>query len=179
MAILQEDNQPQWYLINTYSGKEKHVKTCLLERARSFGIEGRILDIKIPVDYQRKPGKKDPVEEKVYPGYILVRMSLDDQTWYAVRRTPNVLGFVGPEGMPTALSEKEVSIMLNRVTEEEARALLNFSVGDHIKITNGPFQDLTGTVEEIEEETEKAKIKLVMFGREMPVEIDFSFIEKI
>jgi len=179
MAIVTEDNTPNWYLISTYSGKEKHVKTCLLERIRSFAIEGRILDIQIPVDYQRKPGKKDPVEEKVYPGYVLVKMFLDDQTWYAVRRTPNVLGFVGPEGKPTPLSKKEVSIMLDRVSEEEARAKLNFSIHDHIRITNGPFQDLTGVVEEIDEDTEKAKVRLTMFGREMPVDIDFPFIEKV
>jgi transcriptional antiterminator NusG len=179
MAIVQEDYQSQWYLISTYSGKEKHVKTCLLERIRSFALEGKILEIEIPVDFQRKPGKKDPVEEKVYPGYVLVKMFLDDQTWYAVRRTPNVLGFVGPEGKPTPLTKKEVEIMLNRITEEEARARLNFSVNDHIRINNGPFQDLTGVVEEINEETEKAKVLLTMFGRQMAVEIDFPFIEKI
>ena len=181
MPEIIEERKLSWFLVSTYSGYEEKVKKSLLQRIRSLGKEEKILRVEVPVDYQvkLKSGKREVVPEKVYPGYILVEMILDDDSWLVVRQTPYVIGFVGSSGKPTPLTEEEVDIMLKRVGAEEAKAKLNFAVGDSVKIIGGPFDTMIGTVEEINEEVEKAKVRLMMFGRDMPVELDFINIDKI
>jgi transcription termination/antitermination protein NusG len=176
-----DNEKTEWYLVSTYSGSEEKVKKSMLMRIKSFGKENQILRIEVPVDYQvkLKGGKRDVAPEKVYPGYVLVEMIMNDETWLLVRKTPNVIGFVGPAGKPTPLSEHEVDIMLKRVGAEEAKANLNFDVNDSVRIIGGPFSDMIGVVEEINMNTEKAKVRLMMFGRDMPVELDFINIDRV
>jgi transcriptional antiterminator NusG len=178
MATLPE---PHWYILHTYSGYEAKVKINLNQRVQSMNMEDLIFRIEVPVDYQvkLKDGKRQVLPEKVYPGYVLVEMIMTDQSWYVVRNTPGVIGFVGSGGKPLPLEEDEVLQMLKRVGLEEAKAALNFSVGDTIRVVGGPFNEMIGVVEAINEEKEKAKVRLSMFGREMPVELDFVNIEVI
>lgn len=146
-----------------------------------MNMEDLIFRMEVPVDYQvkLKDGKRQVLPEKVYPGYVLVEMIMTDQSWYVVRNTPGVIGFVGSGGKPLPLEEDEVVQMLKRVGLEEAKAALNFNVGDTIRVVGGPFNEMIGVVEAINEEKEKAKVRLSMFGREMPVELDFVNIEVI
>ncbi len=146
-----------------------------------MNMEDLIFRIEVPVDYQvkLKDGKRQILPEKVYPGYVLVEMIMTDQSWYVVRNTPGVIGFVGSGGKPLPLVDLEVEQMLERVGLEEAKATLNFKVGDSIRVVGGPFNEMIGIVESINEEKEKAKVRLSMFGREMPVELDFVNIEVI
>jgi len=173
--------EPHWYILHTYSGYENKVKINLIQRVQSMNMEDLIFRIEVPVDYQvkLKDGKRQVLPEKVYPGYVLVEMIMTDQSWYVVRNTPGVIGFVGSGGKPLPLEEEEVQQMLKRVGLEEATAALNFSVGDTIRVVGGPFNEMIGIVEAINEEKEKAKVRLSMFGREMPVELDFVNIEVI
>lgn len=173
--------EPHWYILHTYSGYENKVKINLQQRVQSMNMEDLIFRIEVPVDYQvkLKDGKRQVLPEKVYPGYVLVEMIMTDQSWYVVRNTPGVIGFVGSGGKPLPLEEEEVIQMLKRVGLEEAKAALNFSVGDTIRVVGGPFNEMIGVVEAINEEKEKAKVRLSMFGREMPVELDFVNIEVI
>ncbi|HOO96670.1 MAG TPA: transcription termination/antitermination protein NusG [Caldisericia bacterium] len=170
-----------WYILHTYSGYENKVKINLHQRVQSMNMEDLIFRIEVPVDYQvkLKDGKRQILPEKVYPGYVLVEMIMTDQSWYVVRNTPGVIGFVGSGGKPLPLVDLEVEQMLERVGLEEAKATLNFKVGDSIRVVGGPFNEMIGIVESINEEKEKAKVRLSMFGREMPVELDFVNIEVI
>jgi transcription termination/antitermination protein NusG len=173
--------EPKWYVLHTYSGYENKVKINLLQRIQSMNMEDLIFRVEVPVDYQvkLKDGKRQVLPEKVYPGYVLVEMIMTDQSWYVVRNTPGVIGFVGSGGKPLPLDEEEVKQMLKRVGLEEAKANLNFHVGDSIRVVGGPFNEMIGIVESINEEKEKTKVRLSMFGREMPVELDFVNIELI
>ena len=170
-----------WYLLSVYSGYEDKVKKTLLQKVKSLGKEDKILKVEVPIDYQvrLKNGKREVVPERVYPGYVLIEMILDDDTWLLVRNTPYVVGFVGSEGKPTPLSDEEVNKMLLRVGADEAKAKLNFDINDPVKIVGGPFDGMIGVVEEIDKDTEKAKVRLMLFGRDMPVELDFVNIDKI
>lgn len=171
----------KWYLVSVYSGYEDKVKKTLLQKIKSLGKEDKILRVEVPIDFQvrLKNGKREVVPERVYPGYVLIEMILDDDTWLLVRNTPYVVGFVGSEGKPTPLSDEEVKKMLLRVGVDEAKAKLNFDINDSVKIVGGPFDGMIGVVEEINKETEKAKVRLMLFGRDMPVELDFVNIDKI
>ena len=176
-----EEKKPEWFLVHTYSGSEKKALINLQERIKGYGVEDKILKVILPVDYYSvvERGKRKVKPRRVFPGYLIVQMILDDQTWFVVRNTPGVLGFVGSGGKPTPLTEKEVEVLLNRIGEEEAREKMNFEVGDRVKILAGPFKDMEGTVQEIDEAKGKSKVLLEMFGREMPVEIKSEFIQKI
>jgi transcriptional antiterminator NusG len=177
----EEAKVPQWYLIHTYSGSEKKVLVELEERIKGYGLEERILEVFLPVDHysviEREKRKIKPV--KVFPGYLLIQMIMDDETWYIVRNTPGVLGFVGSGNKPTPLTQDEVAKIVNRISEEEAKEKLNFSVGNKVKILIGPFKNMEGIVESIDEDKGSARVILKMFGREMPVEIQSEFIQKI
>jgi transcriptional antiterminator NusG len=177
----EEAKVPQWYLIHTYSGSEKKVLVELEERIKGYGLEERILKVFLPVDHysviEREKRKIKPV--KVFPGYLLIQMIMDDETWYIVRNTPGVLGFVGSGNKPTPLTQDEVEKIVNRISEEEAKEKLNFSVGNKVKILIGPFKNMEGVVESIDEDKGSARVILKMFGREMPVEIQSEFIQKI
>lgn len=192
MVEIKEDNnktleeqkkseKASWYLINVYSGYEEKVKKSLLQKVKTLGKEHKILRIEVPVDYQvrLKEGKREVIPERVYPGYVLVEMILDDDSWLLVRQTSYVVGFVGSEGKPSPLSDEEVKKMFSRIGVEEAKAKLNFDIGDSVKIIGGPFDGMIGIVEEINKETEKAKVRLMLFGRDMPVELDFVNVDKI
>jgi len=178
---MEESKVAKWYLIHTYSGSEKKVKVSLEEHIKAFGFENRILRVILPVDYYSviEKGKRKIKPQKVFPGYIVVKMMLDDETWFVVRNTPGVLGFVGSGGKPTSLTEDEIKSILTRVGEEEAKEKLNFAIGDKVKILAGPFKEMEGTVEQINRDKGKAKVILQMFGREMPVEIKSEFIQRI
>ncbi|NIA10785.1 MAG: transcription termination/antitermination factor NusG [Nitrospiraceae bacterium] len=179
--MIKESKNAQWFLVNTYSGSEKKAKLNLEERIKGYGLEDRILKVILPVDYYSvvERGKRKIKTQRVFPGYIVVNMILDDQTWFVVRNTPGVLGFVGSGGKPTPLTEEEVQKLFDRIGEDEAREKMNFEVGNRVKILAGPFKDMEGTVQEIDVEKGKSKILLEMFGREMPVEIKSEFIQKI
>jgi transcriptional antiterminator NusG len=179
----QETKTPQWYLVHTYSGKEQKVVTELKERIAGYGLEDRILDVLLPIDYYSmvdKRGKRKIKPVKVFPGYILVRMIMDDEAWYVVRNTPGVLGFVGPTGKPTPISEEEINkIVEGRITEEKAKEKLHFDINDRVRILVGPFKNMEGVVESINEAKGTARVVLKMFGREMPVEIQSEYIQKV
>lgn len=179
----QETKTPQWYLVHTYSGKEQKVVTELKERIAGYGLEDRILEVLLPIDYYGmvdKRGKRKIKPVKVFPGYILVRMIMDDEAWYVVRNTPGVLGFVGPTGKPTPISEEEINkIVEGRITEEKAKEKLHFDINDRVRILVGPFKNMEGVVESINEAKGTARVVLKMFGREMPVEIQSEYIQKV
>ena len=185
LGKMEENNElkkPQWYLVHTYSGQENKVLVELDDRRKGYGLEDRILQVILPVDFYSvidKSGKRKIKPVKVYPGYLLVQMIMDDETWYIVRNTPGVLGFVGPSGKATPLTEEEVNKILKRVTEEEAKEKLSFGIHDRVRILIGPFKNMEGTVESIDEGKGTAKVVLKMFGREMPVEIQSEYIQKI
>ncbi len=174
---------PRWYLVHTYSGKEQKVIEELKNRIRGYGLEDKILEILLPSDYYSfidKKGKRKIKPVKVFPGYIFVKMILTDESWYVVRNTPGVLGFVGPTGKPTPISEEEIEkIVKERVTEERAKEKLHFDVNDRVKILVGPFKDMEGVVEAIDESKGIARVVLKMFGREMPVELKSEHIQKV
>jgi len=159
------------------------VVTELKERIAGYGLEDRILDVLLPIDYYSmvdKRGKRKIKPIKVFPGYILVRMIMDDEAWYVVRNTPGVLGFVGPTGKPTPISEEEIKkIVEGRITEEKAKEKLHFDINDRVRILVGPFKNMEGVVESINEAKGTARVVLKMFGREMPVEIQSEYIQKV
>jgi len=179
---MEENKTAKWYLIHTYSGSENKIKLNLEERTKAMGLEKKILKVILPVDYYSvvEKGKRKIKPQKVFPGYLVIEMILDDETWFMVRNTPGVLGFVGSGDKPTPLSEEEIKTILTRIGEEEAKEKLNFEVGDKVKILAGPFKDMEGTVKEINgAKRSKVKVVLQMFGREMPVEIKSEFIQKL
>jgi len=181
--MKREDKTPRWYLVHTYSGKEKKVLEELKERIRGYGLEDRVLEVLLPEDYYSevdKKGRRKIKPKKVFPGYIFVKMIMDDESWYVVRNTPGVLGFVGPTGKPTPISDEEIAkIIEQRITEERAKEKLHFDINDRVRILVGPFKDMEGVVEAIDEEKGTAKVVLKMFGREMPVEIQSEHIQKV
>lgn len=182
MGSRGETKVPQWYLVHTYSGKENKVQAELEERIKGYGLEDRVLRVVLPVDYYSdvdKKGKRVLKTRKVFPGYLLVQMVMDDESWYIVRNTPGVLGFVGPSGKPTPLTDDEVARILDRITEDEAKEKLNFAVGDRVRVLVGPFKNMEGNVVSIDEVKGKANVLLKMFGREMPVEVPSEYIQKI
>jgi len=170
-----------WYVIHTYSGHEAKVATALKQRAESLGLKDKILDILVPTQekIEVKEGKKEKVKEKIFPGYILVKMVLDDHSWLAVRSTPGVTSFVGVGNRPTPLPDEEVITIQKFMAMEAPRFKTAFSVGEAVKITDGPFAEFLGTINEIDEEKGKLKVLVSIFGRETPVELDFLQVAKL
>lgn len=175
------ENQAKWYVIHTQTGHEQKVKEALEQRIKSLGVEDKIFKIIIPLRevVVVKKGKKTKNKEKVFPGYILVKMILDDNSWLVVRTTQGVTGFVGAGLKPTPISEKEVEAIMKFVEQEQPRFKTKFSVGEAVKITSGPFADFLGTIESIDEEKGKVKVLVSIFDRETPVELDFLQIQKL
>lgn len=171
----------KWYVVHTYSGHEKKVAITLKERVELGGFTDRIFKILIP--HQRKivvsEGKKRTVDENLFPGYIIVLMVLSDDTWHIVRSTKGVTGFVGTGTTPTALPEAEVRTLMKFMRMEAPKFEAKFSVGDAIKIIDGPFTDFLGKVEEVNEEQGKVRALVSVFGRETPVELDFTQVTSI
>jgi len=176
-----EDKKARWYVVHTYAGQEEKVGATLNQRIVSEGLGNKILEILIPTQkkIEIKEGKKQEAEERIFPGYILVKMILDDQSWLAVRSTTGVTGFVGVRNQPTPLPDEEVEIIRKFSQLEAPKFKTAFSVGEAVKIIDGPFAEFLGTVSEIDEEKGKVKVLVSIFGRETPVELDFLQVAKI
>lgn len=172
-----------WYVVHTYAGYEAKVKANLENRIQSMNMEDRIHEVVIPTEdaVEIKAGKKQTVQRKVFPGYVLVRMDLDDDSWYVVRNTPAVTGFVGPPGArPVPLSLKEVESILAEPEEgEEIVTSVEYEEGENVRVTSGPFADFTGTISEINADQSKLKVLVSIFGRETPVELGFDQVAKL
>jgi transcriptional antiterminator NusG len=183
------DRPGRWYVIHSYAGYENKVKSNLESRIASMNMEERIFEVVIPMEdvIEFKNGKKQVVSKKVFPGYLLVRLDLDDDSWYVVRNTPGVTGFVGLGARPTPLSRREVEKILQVQAEDgEASAGrkgrprgLEFESGEVVRVKEGPFADFTGTIAEINEDQLKLKVLVNIFGRETPVELDFAQVAKL
>lgn len=174
-------NKAKWYVIHTQTGYEQRVKQALEQRIKSLGVENKIFNIIIPTRdvVVVKKGKKTKAKEKVFPGYILVNMILDDDSWLVVRTTEGVTGFVGAGLKPTPISDKEVEAIMKFVQQEQPKFKAKFSVGEAVKIIEGPFADFLGTIESIDEERGKVKVLVSIFDRETPVELDFLQVKKL
>lgn len=170
-----------WYAIHTYSGYENAVQRNLKQRIESLGMGHKIFDVVIPTERKIKVtgGKRQTVEEKVYPGYILVDMIVDDESWFVVRNTPRVTGFVGAGTTPVPLTPEEIESLFKHMTTDTAKHTIDFSLGEPVVVVDGPFKDLEGRVGEIDEVKGKIKVLVSMFGRETPVELDFLQVRKI
>lgn len=178
--VVAPDNA-KWYVVHTQSGFEAKSKESLEQRIKSLGYEDRIFDIVIPMRdvVTIKKGKKKNVKEKVFPGYLLVKMVFDDNTWLVVRTTQGITGFVGAGNKPTPISEKEVEAIKKFVEQEQPKFKAKFSVGEAVKVTDGPFSDFIGTIESIDDAKGKVKVLVSIFGRETPVELDFLQVTKL
>lgn len=170
-----------WYAVHTYSGYEDAVARNLRQRIESLGMEDKIFNVLVPIEkkIKIKGGKRRTVEEKIYPGYVLVEMTVTDDSWYVVRNTPRVTGFVGSGTTPTPLSREEVDNLFRQMGEAEPKFKVDVSVGDVVRITDGPFKEFEGKVNEVDEERGKIKVLVSMFGRETPVELDFLQVKKL
>ncbi len=171
----------KWYIVHTYSGHENKVAKSLAQRVESMGFEQRIFDIIVPTrDTVRvSQGKKENVKEKIFPGYVLVKMILDDESWLLVRTTQGVTAFIGAGNKPTPISEKEVEAIQKFMNAEQPLFTTSFTVGEAVKIVDGPFTDFLGTVDNIDEAKGKIKVLVSIFGRETPVELDFLQVSKL
>jgi transcriptional antiterminator NusG len=171
----------RWYAIHTYSGYEENVAENLKKRIESYDMQDKIFSVLIPKEkkIKIKNGKRRIVEEKIFPGYVLVEMVVTDDSWYMVRNTPNVTGFIGTGTVPTPLSEEEVKSLQKRMGVEEPQYKIDVQVGSPVRITDGPFKGFEGKVNQIDEARGKIKVLVNMFGRETPVELDFLQIKKI
>jgi len=170
-----------WYVVHTYSGHENKVAAALKQRVETMGLTDRIFDVVVPTRniVTVRHGKKEDTTEKIFPGYILVRMVLDDNSWLCVRTTTGVTAFVGAGNKPTPISQKEVDAILKFMNMQAPKFKTSFSVGEAVKIVDGPFADFLGTVNEIDNEKGKVKVLVSIFGRETPVELDFLQITKL
>ena len=181
------DRPGQWYVLHSYAGYENKVKTNLESRIASMNMEERIFEVIIPLEdvIEFKNGKKVVVQKKVFPGYLLARLDLNDDSWYVVRNTPGVTGFVGSGAKPTPLSRREVENILQVKPDGEGmggrktRPRLEYEVGESIRVKEGPFADFTGTIDDINEIQLKLKVLVNIFGRETPVELDFAQVAKL
>ena len=171
----------KWYVVHTYSGHENKVATNLKQRIETMKLEGKIFDIIVPTrnTVVVRHGKKEDIKEKIFPGYIIVRMVLDDESWLAVRTTQGVTAFVGAGNKPTAISEKEVETIKKFMALEAPKYKAEFSVGEAVKIVDGPFADFLGSIDTIDEAKGKVKVLVSIFGRETPVELDFLQVAKL
>ncbi|MGI5891174.1 MAG: transcription termination/antitermination protein NusG [Bacillota bacterium] len=171
----------EWYVIHTYAGYENKVKANLEKRVESMNMEENIFRVIVPMEneVQIKAGKKKITPRKVYPGYVLVEMNLTDSSWYVVRNTPGVTGFVGTGAKPVPLQPEESERILEQMGYMENRIKVNFAVGESVRVIDGPFEDFIGVVEEIYADRGKMKVTVSIFGRETPLELDFSQAEKL
>ncbi|HAL28003.1 MAG TPA: hypothetical protein DCP25_14885 [Chloroflexi bacterium] len=177
----EKDDNRRWYVIHTYSGYENKVKTNLEHRIHSMDMGDKIFQVLVPTEeeIEIKNGKRHPVERKVYPGYVLVEMNMGDDSWYVVRNTPGVTSFVGMGTTPTPLSDGEVKAILRQIKLDAPKYKVAFTKGEAVRVTDGPFTDLHGVVDEVNPERNKVKVLVSIFGRETPVELDFLQIEKL
>ena len=181
-----QDVQRRWYIIHTYSGQEDRVKKNIELRIETMDIRDKIFQVVVPTEeeIEIKEGRRKPVTKRVFPGYIIVQMTMDDESWHVVRNTPGVTGFVSAEDekegrpKPVPLEEAEVQSILNHMESAEPRVRAGFDKGQVVRITDGPFADFMGAVDEVYPERSKARVLVSFFGRDTPVELDFLQIEK-
>ncbi len=173
--------EPKWYVINTYSGHENKARANLEHRIQSLNQVESFFDIVVPTEQviETKGGEKVQVEKRIFPGYILVHMTLTDESWSLVKNTPGVTGFVGSENKPTPLSPAEVDRILHTSTAEKPKAKAEFVVGDQVRVVTGPLTDFTGEVAEVNIEQSKLKVMVSIFGRDTPTELGFEQVKKI
>lgn len=181
--VISETDDPNasWYVVHTASGHEARVSETLRQRVETMSLQGKIFELLVPTQDRVviRGGRKATIKEKIFPGYLMVKMILDDPTWLAVRTTPGITGFVGSGNKPTALSEAEIKNIQQFIAAPAPRFKTKFSVGEAVKITDGPFANFLGTIHEMDEERGKVKVLVSIFGRETPVELDFLQISKV
>ncbi len=180
-ALQETGDERHWYVIHCYSGYENKVRHNLEQRIDSMDMKNKIFDVVVPTEeeIEVKDGQRRTVERRVFPGYILVQMILTEESWYVVRNTPGVTGFVGMGNTPTPLQPNEVSQIMHRMEAEAPKIKVNFKPGQKVRIVDGPFNDFVGTVGEIDAERAKVRVMVSFFGRETPVELDFLQVEKM
>ena len=181
MAKQHTTGERRWYAIHTYSGYENAVARNLRQRIDSLNMHDKIFEVVVPTEkkIRVKGGKRVTEEERVYPGYVLVEMIVDDDSWYVVRNTPRVTGFVGSGTQPVPLTDSELAALMTRMDDDAPKHKVDLAIDDIITIVDGPFKELEGKVGEIDEERGKVKVLVSMFGRETPVELDFLQVKKI
>lgn len=175
------DTSKQWYAIHTYSGYEEKVAESIRQRAESLDMKDKIYQVLVPKEkmIEIKNGKRKVVEKRIFQGYVLVQMKLTEDAWYIVRNTPSVTGFVGTGTEPTPLESSEIEKIMKRMGREEPKHKINYSIGDVVSITDGPFKGFDGAINEIDEQKGKLKVLVNMFGRETPVELDSLQVKKV
>ncbi|MBI2914541.1 MAG: transcription termination/antitermination protein NusG [Firmicutes bacterium] len=176
-----DEPNKHWYVIHTYSGYENKVRANLERRVESMGMEDKVFRILVPTEEEIdfKEGKKRITKKKVFPGYVLVEMVMTDDSWYVVRNTPGVTGFVGSGARPVPLDEAEVKAILRQMGFDEAKPRVAFQAGDPVRVRSGPFVNFTGAIDDVNLEKGKLRVMVSMFGRDTPVELDFEQVEKI
>jgi transcriptional antiterminator NusG len=181
----QEDSEPipegpAWYVIHCYSGYENKVRHNLEQRIETMGMKDKVFDVVVPTqeEIEVRDGKRRTVERHIFPGYVLVNMALSEESWFVVRNTPGVTGFVGMGNLPTPLRPEEVAQILKRMEADAPTVKVTFKVGERVRIVDGPFNDFRGVVSEIDMERTKVRVMVSFFGRETPVELDFLQVEK-
>jgi transcriptional antiterminator NusG len=180
VSMVEPDDGRTWYVVHCYSGYENKVRHNLEQRIETMGMKNKIFDVVVPTEeeIEVKDGKRRTVERRVFPGYILVQMIMDEDSWYVVRNTPGVTGFVGMGNDPTPLRPEEVSSIVKRMEAEAPRIKVTYKTGQKVRIIDGPFNDFIGTVADIDMERAKVRVMVSFFGRETPVELDFLQVEK-
>jgi transcription termination/antitermination protein NusG len=181
MRVFVAEIEKQWYVIHTYSGHEERVKKNLEQRIKFMDSGNEVMQVVIPTEdeIEVRSGHRKTITRKILPGYVLVQMKMDENTWSIVRNTPGVTGFVGSGNTPTALSDKEAAEILKQMTAEAPKVKIGFRKGQSVRVTDGPFIDFVGVVDEINMEKGKVKVLLSLFGQETPVELDFLQIDKL
>lgn len=179
-AASSRPKDTQWYVIHSYSGYENKVQKNLLHRIESMGMQDKIFQVVVPTEeeVELKDGHRRTIERRVFPGYILVEMVIDEDSWYVVRNTPGVTGFVGSGNKPIPLRPEEVDKILKRMDAEAPKIKVSFKVGQKVRIVEGPFEDFMGTVDEIDLDRARVKVLVSFFGRETPIELDFLQVER-
>ncbi len=180
MSRQQVTGEKHWYVLHTYSGYEDSVATNLKQRIETMDMQEKIFDVVVPKERKIKirDGKRTTYEEKIFPGYVIVEMIVTDDSWYVVRNTPNVTGFVGSGTVPTPISEEEMGFLKAKMGIEEPKYKIDFQIGELVKILDGPFKDYEGKVSDIDEARGKVKVMVSIFGRETPLELDFLQVKK-
>jgi transcriptional antiterminator NusG len=177
----EKEDEKQWFVVHCYSGYENKVRYAIEQRIETMGMRDKIFDVIVPTEeeIEVKDGKRRTVERRVYPGYILVEMKMDEDSWYVVRNTPGVTGFVGMGNEPTPLRPEEVKQIMARMDREGPVVVVKFKVGQKVRIVDGPFNDFIGVVSDIDPDKQKVRVMVNFFGRDTPVELDFLEVEKV
>ena len=173
----------KWYVVHVYSGSEKRVKETIEEQSNSKNMTDYIEEVMVPTEelFEIRKGSKVKTEKKFFPGYILVKMEMTDESWHFIKSQPKVTNFLGAKGKPVALSEKEATRLLEQITEgvERPRSNVIFEIGEEVRVSDGPFQSFNGLVEEVDEDKSRLKVTVSIFGRATPVDLDFTQVEKV